>query len=216
MIWEWMGLCKSTLRSIPSCLFGTKRGYSCFHPITVKKKNSTSNYIFVIESLVPNQMPILEVFFDWRKRWAFLIPCPPAVSSWSVKTQLTQASRCKSEIRANLGEISEQSCFTRYVLQWNSLFIFISLMTLFFVTPTLSLVLLLLFDYAARTRRSNGSFKWTDTLGHRKYHWHINHCSYKTKAKHTTYIAEETIRSRGSDKTELQRVHFSALNRVLG
>lgn len=81
MIWEWMGLCKSTLRSIPSCLFGTKRGYSCFHPITVKKKNSTSNYIFVIESLVPNQMPILEVFFDWRKRWAFLIPCPPAVSN---------------------------------------------------------------------------------------------------------------------------------------
>lgn len=129
MIWEWMGLCKSTLRSIPSCLFGTKRGYSCFHPITVKKKNSTSNYIFVIESLVPNQMPILEVFFDWRKRWAFLIPCPPAVSN--CQADLSKHNLHKPQ-DANLGEISEQSCFTRYVLQWNSLFIFISLMTLFF------------------------------------------------------------------------------------
>lgn len=220
MIWEWMGLCKSTLRSIPSCLFGTKRGYSCFHPITVKKKKTALLIIFLSQShQFPTRCLYQKYFLIGGSGGLFLSPVPQLCQTvklicqnttyTSHKMQIRDQSKFRRDIRAKL---LHEVCIT--VKQ--SFHFYFPHDSIFFVTPTSSLVLLLLFDYAARTRRSNGSFKWTDTLGHRKYHRHINHCSYKTKAKHTTYIAEETIRSRGSDKTELQRVHFSALNRVLG
>lgn len=121
------------LEKHPLMSLWNKKRLFMFSPYHSKeKKNSTSNYIFVIVTSSQPDAYIRSIFW-LEEAVGFSYPVSPScvkLSSWSVKTLLTQATRCKSEIRANLGEISEQSCFTRYVLQWNSLFIFISLMTL--------------------------------------------------------------------------------------
>lgn len=113
MIWEWMGLCKSTLRSIPSCLFGTKRGYSCFHPITVKKKKTALLIIFLSQShQFPTRCLYQKYFLIGGSGGLFLSRVPQLCQTvklicqnttyTSHKMQIRDQSKFRRDIRAKL------------------------------------------------------------------------------------------------------------------
>lgn len=128
---------QNNLEKHPLMSLWNKKRLFMFSPYHSKEKKTALLIIFCHRVTSSQPDAYIRSIFWSEEAVGFSYPLSPncvKLSSWSVKTLLTQATRCKSEIRANLGEISEQSCFTRYVLQWNSLFIFISLMTQFFLS----------------------------------------------------------------------------------